>query len=60
MTSSIPTESLAAHPSATLSRLQEHREALADQAARSSLPHTLSELTGPVYGHDAVRPATTT
>jgi protocatechuate 3,4-dioxygenase beta subunit len=55
MTLAYPKESLSAHPP-TLSPGYVSTIKRAPSRPLVSLPHTLSELTGPVYGHESVRP----
>jgi len=55
MTFIYPTETNKVHPAALS---PDYRSSLlrAPQKPLMPMPHTLSELTGPVYGHDAIRP----
>src|ERR1700746_531422 len=55
MTFLYPTDSNKAHP---LPLSPEYKSSIKRAPAKPLIPmrHTLSELTGPVYGHEAVRP----
>ena len=55
MTLIYPVESNAAH-APRLSPGYKSTIKRAPQKARILMPHTMSELTGPVYGHETVRP----